>query len=265
MRWVIFVALLGAALSSYPRWNLPSSVARRSLHDSTKCRENGKFDNDCCTLTDREASCADGYEKKNVGSCIGGMFGNKYECKNPDDDSRWGVIVVIVVIVIAVIVCIYFCNQGKDGCCGCNGGATPVTVSPGQTMVAVPAGMVAGQLINVQVNGQMLSVTIPPGVPPGGQFAIQNPPAQYVAQAQVQPAMQIQMQPMGQSAPPMAHVQPVAMPGQVETEQPMAQATMPSAQVQPVMQPQAPMVQATIPNQPLAQGTVVAQPAPGGL
>jgi hypothetical protein len=42
-----------------------------------------------------------------------------------------------------------------------------------QTLVTVPPGVVAGQLLHVQSpSGQIMAVTVPPGVPPGGQFPV---------------------------------------------------------------------------------------------
>jgi len=52
-----------------------------------------------------------------------------------------------------------------------------------QVVVDVPQGCTPGQVIQVNVNGAIVAATIPPGVAPGGKFAIMVPVAQNVAQA----------------------------------------------------------------------------------
>ena len=265
MRRVILVALVGAVFS-----------AGHGFHDSSKCLEHGARDHDCCA-SKSAASCADSYVRVDTNICCAGIFGcskYKYSCEGEssvsDKESSPTIlgILIVVGIVAGVAACCHRRNGGADCCRFGNAPAVHMATPAGnagvqmtlmqprlqlqpqsQAMVQVPPGMGAGMQMTVQLHGQVLQVTIPPGVQPGGQFAIQAPPpqqqqtmvqAQPMMHAQPMMQMQVQAQPMPMAAPAPSPSAP--MPGQ---------ATIPGHQMpgQPMV-----VVPGYVPGQPATQG-----------
>ena len=59
---------------------------------------------------------------------------------------------------------------------------------PAQVQVQIPPGLAPGQVFQVNANGQLISVTVPAGCPPGTVLAVAVPPPPAVS-LQPQPAM----------------------------------------------------------------------------
>ena len=75
---------------------------------------------------------------------------------------------------------------------------------PAQVQVQIPPGLAPGQVFQVNANGQLISVTVPAGCPPGTVLAVAVPPP---------PAVSLQPQPVMPPAAPQSVVEVPIPPG----------------------------------------------------